>query len=175
MSDPVTREDEALLLDLLNTTPVIDGEQRDLLAADIQSRDWARAHGGVGSAYEVARLRQVRDRLQAVVSGVAAPDALTPFLTGVHLLPEIAPDGLRWRLGVVDDERLSARVLLAWGRVQESMPGRLRACANEECRLFLLDRSKPNTARWCSMKACGNRLKARRHYQRARRTDSRQR
>jgi predicted RNA-binding Zn ribbon-like protein len=75
-------------------------------------------------------------------------------------------------LGVVDDERLSARALLAWGRVQESMPGRLRACANEECRLFLLDRSKPNTARWCSMKACGNRLKARRHYERARRTDS---
>ena len=172
MPDPVTREDEVLLLDLLNTTPVVEGEQRDLLAADVESQAWARARGGVGSAAEVTGLRQVRDRLQAVVRGMEAPDALTPFLAGVHLLPEIAQGGLKWVLGVVDDERLSARALLAWGRVQESMPGRLRACANEECRLFLLDRSKPNTARWCSMKACGNRLKARRHYERARRTDS---
>ena len=36
------------------------------------------------------------------------------------------------------------------------------------CALFLLDRSKPNTARWCSMAVCGNRMKARRHYERAR-------
>jgi predicted RNA-binding Zn ribbon-like protein len=34
--------------------------------------------------------------------------------------------------------------------------------------LFLIDRSKPNSARWCSMAICGNRLKARRHYQRSR-------
>jgi predicted RNA-binding Zn ribbon-like protein len=47
-------------------------------------------------------------------------------------------------------------------------PGRLRPCANDECRLFLIDRSKSNLARWCSMAVCGNRLKARRHYERAR-------
>jgi predicted RNA-binding Zn ribbon-like protein len=172
MLDSVTRKDEVLLIDLLNSTPVVEGEQRDLLAADVTSHAWVRARGGVGSAAEVARLRQVRDRLQAVVRGVEPPDVLRPFLTGVHLLPEITQGGLRWSLGVVDDERLAARVLLAWAQVQESMPGRLRACANEECRLFLLDRSKPNTARWCSMKACGNRLKARRHYERRRHTDS---
>ena len=172
MLDPVTREDEVLLLDLLNSTPVVEGEQRDLLAADVTSQAWVRARGGVGSTAEVARLRQVRDRLQAVVRGVEAPDALRPFLTGVHLLPEITQGGLRWSLGVVDDERLAARVLLARAHVQESMPGRLRACANEECRLFLVDRSKPNTARWCAMKACGNRIKARRHYERTRHADS---
>ncbi|MEV6129094.1 CGNR zinc finger domain-containing protein [Streptomyces violaceusniger] len=48
------------------------------------------------------------------------------------------------------------------------MPGRLRPCENPACRLFLLDRSRANTARWCSMKTCGNRLKARRHQARAR-------
>ncbi|MGW0016543.1 CGNR zinc finger domain-containing protein, partial [Streptomyces tendae] len=26
-----------------------------------------------------------------------------------------------------------------------------------------MDRSKPNSARWCSMAECGNRMKARRH------------
>ncbi|WP_425503278.1 CGNR zinc finger domain-containing protein [Psychromicrobium silvestre] len=43
------------------------------------------------------------------------------------------------------------------------MPGRLRPCANLECNKFLIDHSRPNTARWCSMADCGNRLKARRH------------
>ena len=47
-------------------------------------------------------------------------------------------------------------------------PGRLRPCANDECRLFLDDHSKANAARWCSMAVCGNRMKARRHYERAR-------
>jgi predicted RNA-binding Zn ribbon-like protein len=34
--------------------------------------------------------------------------------------------------------------------------------------MFLIDHSKAGTARWCSMAVCGNRMKARRHYQRAR-------
>jgi predicted RNA-binding Zn ribbon-like protein len=89
----------------------------------------------------------------------------------VRLLPEVADSGVGWRLDVEDDRRLATRALLAWGRVQEQMPGRLRPCANDECRLFLLDRSRPNTARWCSMKVCGNRLKVRRHYQRTQRVD----
>jgi predicted RNA-binding Zn ribbon-like protein len=48
------------------------------------------------------------------------------------------------------------------------MPGRLRACANPDCRRFLIDRSNANKARWCSMAVCGNRMKARLHYQRVR-------
>jgi predicted RNA-binding Zn ribbon-like protein len=165
------REDEVLLLDLLNSTPVVDGAQRDLLAADGAAQEWARARGGAGSSAEVARLRGVRDRLQAVVRGAEPPDALASFLDGVRLAPEIRNGGLSWTLEVADDARLPARALLAWAHVQETMPGRLRPCANDECRLFLLDRSKPNSARWCSMKVCGNRLKARRHYERTRRTD----
>jgi predicted RNA-binding Zn ribbon-like protein len=82
------------------------------------------------------------------------------------MLPEVSGVGITWQLDVHEDRRLATRALLAWGRAQEEMPGRLRACANHECRLFLLDHSRPNTARWCSMKVCGNRLKARRHYQR---------
>lgn len=48
------------------------------------------------------------------------------------------------------------------------MPGRLRPCASEKCSLFLLDRSRANRARWWSMAVCGNREKARRHYERNR-------
>ena len=62
----------------------------------------------------------------------------------------------------------ATRAVIAWDTLQISSPGRLRPCANDECHLFLLDRSKPNTARWCSMAICGNRMKARRHYRRSR-------
>ncbi|MCF3135422.1 CGNR zinc finger domain-containing protein [Streptomyces olivochromogenes] len=44
--------------------------------------------------------------------------------------------------------------------------GGLRPCADAECRRFLLDRSRTNTARWCSMAVRGNRMKAGRHHRR---------
>jgi predicted RNA-binding Zn ribbon-like protein len=39
---------------------------------------------------------------------------------------------------------------------------RVRACDNSECRWLFLDTSKNHTKRWCDMKICGNRMKARR-------------
>jgi predicted RNA-binding Zn ribbon-like protein len=38
----------------------------------------------------------------------------------------------------------------------------IRACANPECRWLFLDTSKNHSRRWCVMKVCGNRMKARR-------------
>jgi predicted RNA-binding Zn ribbon-like protein len=38
----------------------------------------------------------------------------------------------------------------------------LRACGNDECQWLFLDTSKNHTRRWCDMKICGNRMKARR-------------
>jgi predicted RNA-binding Zn ribbon-like protein len=42
----------------------------------------------------------------------------------------------------------------------------LRCCANETCRWLFLDASKNRTRRWCDMKVCGNRMKARRFHAR---------
>ncbi|MQT11220.1 CGNR zinc finger domain-containing protein [Segnochrobactrum spirostomi] len=42
---------------------------------------------------------------------------------------------------------------------------RVREC--ESCSWLFVDRSKSGRRRWCSMAACGNRAKARRHHQRA--------
>jgi predicted RNA-binding Zn ribbon-like protein len=39
---------------------------------------------------------------------------------------------------------------------------KLRACGNPECQWLFLDSSKNHTRRWCDMKICGNRMKARR-------------
>ena len=38
----------------------------------------------------------------------------------------------------------------------------LRECGNTECRWLFVDTSKNHTRRWCDMKICGNRMKARR-------------
>lgn len=43
---------------------------------------------------------------------------------------------------------------------------RLRECGGPTCTWLFLDRSPSGSRRWCSMKTCGNRAKARRHYRR---------
>jgi hypothetical protein len=161
-------EDERLLLDLLNSTPVGPHGIVDELATDPSATAWARERGGTGTPGEAGELRRMRELLQSVVSGDAPAEVLEPAVRDVRLVPRIGAAGLDWRPEVPDpDRRLAVRALLAWADVVERVPGRLRACANPDCRLYLLDRSRAGTARWCSMSSCGNRMKARRHYRRA--------
>ena len=40
----------------------------------------------------------------------------------------------------------------------------VRACECDTCRWLFLDQSKNHSRRWCDMKICGNRTKARRYY-----------
>ncbi|MFE3177265.1 CGNR zinc finger domain-containing protein [Amycolatopsis sp. NPDC059090] len=149
------------LLDLLNSRPLVNGEEQDAL-----DRQWAREHGGDGSAAELELLIRARDLLRDVVRGDSSPVVLRPLLDGVRQVPEISAGGLRWSVETPPHARLAAGAVLDWAALEKDLPGRLRACANDECQLFLLDRSRANRARWCSMAACGNREKARRHYQR---------
>ncbi|MFF3831660.1 CGNR zinc finger domain-containing protein [Streptomyces sp. NPDC002458] len=156
------------LLDLLNSRPLVDGEERDALGDPAEGRRWAREHGGDGSLAELALLRETRDILQGIVRGETTAAALNPLLEGVHQIPEITSEGLQWTVRTPPAARLAVEVILAWAATEKQMPGRLRPCSNDECRLFLLDRSRANRARWCSMAVCGNREKARRHYERNR-------
>jgi predicted RNA-binding Zn ribbon-like protein len=45
---------------------------------------------------------------------------------------------------------------------------RVKECATDNCNWLFLDASKNRSRRWCEMKECGNRAKARRHYHRHR-------
>ena len=73
---------------------------------------------------------------------------LSRYLTDVRQVPDIGADGLGWSL----EADWPAHLVLAWGELEGDMPGRLRPCANDACRLFLIDRSRAGTARWCSMR-----------------------
>ncbi|MFD5827932.1 CGNR zinc finger domain-containing protein [Lentzea sp. NPDC060358] len=160
--------DQELLLDLLNTTPVLAGTPRDELSDVDSGRAWLAARGRTASTGELRTLREVRAVLQDVVRGEAPARELAPYLEGVAYRPSLTDEGLEWRLEAPRHGEAAARVVLAWDELRTSAPNRLRPCENTECRLFLLDRSKANRARWCSMTTCGNRMKARRHYERTR-------
>jgi predicted RNA-binding Zn ribbon-like protein len=171
MADTVladTGADEGFLLALLNSTPVIDGAPADDLADPVRARAWLAAAGGRGTEAELRYVLQVRRALQAVVRGQQPAAVLAPELEGVTSVPAIDDGRIGWTLSVAPDRELAVRAILTWDALVRQSPGRLRPCANDECRLFLIDRSKANAARWCSMAVCGNRMKARRHYQRSR-------
>lgn len=44
-------------------------------------------------------------------------------------------------------------------------PSRVKSCAGKGCGWLFYDTSRNRSRRWCSMSDCGNRAKARRHYQ----------
>jgi predicted RNA-binding Zn ribbon-like protein len=137
---------EANLLAVLNSTPVIDGVMVDKLSD--------------------RSLASARDSLQDVVRGRVPVQVLDQFLSKVVSRPSIPGAAIEWQLEGPERDLPAARLVLAWSELATAMPGRLRACANPECTKFLIDHSKPNSARWCSMATCGNRLKARRHQER---------
>lgn len=161
-------QDEELLLAVLNSAPVVQGTTVDQLEGQA-GRDRVRSWGGTGSVDEVARLRQVRQALRVVVRGEeeTAVDELRAVLECAVQTPRVSSTGIVWVLQAPADDRLAVETVQAWSRVSSELPGRLRACANHECNLFLVDHSRPGTAKWCSMAVCGNRAKARTHAQRS--------
>ncbi|WP_436739358.1 CGNR zinc finger domain-containing protein [Streptomyces sp. BBFR102] len=161
-------EDEDLLLAVVNSAPVIGGRPTDGLDAP-NAADWARSLGGSGTDAERERLREVRDTLHRLIRGTCEDvTPLTSALARARLRPAVSPAGVDWRLEAPPDAALAARTVLAWSRVTTELPHRLRPCANPECNLFLIDHSRPGTARWCSMATCGNRMKARAHARKGR-------
>src|SRR5699024_5724668 len=126
-------EDEDLLMAVLNSAPVIDGTLTDQLDRS-EGVELPERLQEVGTDVERLHLRRTRDVLQAVIRGEDdAIEDLATILDRVALLPTATSDGLQWHLDVPAEERLAARAVLAWSRVVEALPGRLRTCANTEC------------------------------------------
>lgn len=166
--------DEELLLAVLNSEPVIDGLVSDHLDGDPGER-FAHRWGGTGSDAEREGLRRVREALHAAIRESSADplSAVSDIVSTAVKVPQVTSEGLSWRLEAPADFMLSMETIAAWSSVLTRHPGRLRPCANAECNLFLIDRSRPGTAKWCSMAACGNRMKARAYADRARSQDGR--
>ncbi len=146
-------------------------------------REWARGAGlspSIGSGKLLADALALREALHALffplsigrapgAKGLAAFDG---FLGRAAAEARLERDrrGFRWtfaRAGRLDpvlaEVVWSAAHLLASPDIE-----RLRACANPTCGWVFLDRSRRGNRKWCEMRECGNRAKARRYYRRHR-------
>ena len=73
---------------------------------------------------------------------------------------------LTWAWKLLDADPDTPALLLAENALElitADPPARLHTCASGTCRWLFLDTSKNRTRRWCDMKICGNRAKARRY------------
>lgn len=111
------------------------------------------------SPAQLARLRQVRDAVRALIDGDRRGyERRSRALLGAYAF-RIEPDGdLRPAHGGWDAfiaERLPT--LVAIGAHAE----RLRRCANPECGWAVWDSTRSNTRVWCDSRTCGNKMKVR--------------
>jgi predicted RNA-binding Zn ribbon-like protein len=163
--------------DLLHWVAASAGLEGDVVS---KLESWARAHPATAAALldEAVALREVIYRIfRALACGDAVPDrdlaALNRALAVAPPRRRLAPAeaGYGWQVGpaAISAATLLAPVLWSTGDLMASdRRRRVRLCANEQCLWLFLDESKAGTRRWCDMASCGNRAKARRHYQRIR-------
>ena len=117
-------------------------------------------------------LREARAAIRAAAADPADISALNAVLAHGRWLERLG-DGGPERVLEVDDERWRVPWLAAQNLLEllRAGPDRIRRCANSACILHFYDASRGGRRQWCSMAACGNRAKARRHYERTREQD----
>jgi predicted RNA-binding Zn ribbon-like protein len=132
----------------------------------------------------LTRAKRLRAAMRAIFAPLAAgaklPTAelgvlnsnLAASLSHARVVPTGAGDGYRWGWsGRNLDAPLwpitrSAADLLT----SDEERALVRQCGADDCAWLFLDTSRNRTRQWCSMQGCGNREKARRHYERRRAT-----
>ena len=75
------------------------------------------------------------------------------------------------KLDLIDEENLDHILSIIVKETIELLTSdevaRVKRCQSDECGWLFIDTSKNNSRKWCRMKSCGNRAKARRHYSRS--------
>jgi predicted RNA-binding Zn ribbon-like protein len=103
-------------------------------------------------------------------TGREAVDVINAAVDAVPPVPRLALDG-DGRPAAAPREQSTAAAL---ARLAVDAIGLLtgddllRVCAAHDCGVRFVDRSPARNRQWCSMRRCGNRTKARRHYDRTR-------
>ncbi|HEY8530510.1 MAG TPA: CGNR zinc finger domain-containing protein [Paenibacillaceae bacterium] len=177
------------VVDFVNTRICVRGARVELLNGLEDVAVWLERAGkasalteGIGGLSDgekrglFSRIMDLRNRLEEAFASVAAgrgiPDGFLDELNE-RLAEASGHDRIVVRgSGLAVERRYSAANLHALfheeaARFIASMePGRLKACENRSCILYFYDTSRNRQRRWCSMEACGNRVKVNRHYHR---------
>jgi predicted RNA-binding Zn ribbon-like protein len=148
-----------------------------------QARDLFDEAGRHPTEAHVIHLRAVALReaiyriFAAIAVGLSAEDddlaTLNAELSRALACSRIVPSGEGYTWDWTGEEGALDRVL--WPVVHDAADlltseelARVGQCADDRCGWLFLDTSRNHSRRWCSMEDCGNRAKARRHYQRSR-------
>ena len=179
--------------DFLNTLSIDDGATVEHLAtaddaiAFLAGRGLAHEEAVRGQATSVGerqwleRVRLTRSALRVLWDAEVEHDAADPAaIAAVNAVLREAP---RIELVIGDDacgighrhtaddptgEALARLVEPFIAAVAAGTTGRLRICANDDCRWAFEDTSRAGRRRWCDMTSCGNVAKARRYRARKR-------
>jgi len=150
----LTPENGVLLMEFAEKHPqkAKQSTRRIILLRESLSRIFSRIV--LGSVVEGADL----DRLNAAILGAYRASKL-----------ESTHDGIRWGWGFKDqnlDLILWSVALQATRMLTSESIKRVGECEDDRgCGYLFIDESKNHSRRWCTMQSCGNRAKARRHYQ----------
>lgn len=149
----ITKDAVAFLLAAARADPVAGEEalRRALHLREALYRLFMAAiEGKEASAEDLARLNAALSQALARLALVATPAGLV----------------LDWPADDLPLERVLFPVArsAAEGLSSPADVSRLRHCAGEDCGWLFLDQSRNRSRRWCDMKDCGNRAKARRFY-----------
>jgi predicted RNA-binding Zn ribbon-like protein len=139
---------------LLESTPAIDRRGH---------RDYLRLRSGIRAALDV--------HADPAAEPLAAADAV---LARLPVLVSLSPEVLAPSPALPPARHALAGLALAWARmVLTGEADRLKRCAEDSCGWVFWDVSKNHSRRWCSMRVCGNRAKARTYAARQRRERAR--
>jgi predicted RNA-binding Zn ribbon-like protein len=141
-------------------------EQSQLLTPK-QTRELRRS----ASERTLLRSRELREALADIFyergSSVASRATLEQYVKAARLQQKLnwkQSPHVEWEWPAELDPELPlwALALGAGDLMTSDAVDRVRVCDNPECRWLFIDTSKNHTRRWCDMKLCGNRMKARR-------------
>jgi predicted RNA-binding Zn ribbon-like protein len=134
---------------------------------------------GLDGSEALRQAKELREILAAIAYAQLAGKSLSAsnltslehYFKQASLHRHLTADRLRplWRWHGLDSQADAPVWLLAQAAedfLLSQQSTQLRCCASETCRWLFLDTSKNRTRRWCDMKVCGNRMKARRFYAR---------
>jgi predicted RNA-binding Zn ribbon-like protein len=189
-----------LVLDFLNTKPLLEGKRTELLSNTAALERWLVASGIVTSPKTRAmvrrwrdsppadsfleKLRAFRERLRDTVirqqAGLLVGDA---FVSEINLLLREHPSRValhrtakKLESVIVFEphapEDVWAPIAAAAAELLSNIPAsRIRKCESESCVIHFYDTSKKGSRRWCSMNICGNRHKVAAYQRRKRAAD----
>jgi predicted RNA-binding Zn ribbon-like protein len=174
----------SLCLDFCNTEVIERGKSLDLLATNDDLKAWASEAGfalgsepmAPGAIEEALRLREAIKHLLAARLDARAPDQNDIDVVNAYFMPAPENKALKYHEGSfqVVKKAANANLTALFTEIVQSLMELLveqqyaiKKCANPNCILHFIDKSRAQKRKWCSMEICGNRLKVAGHHQRS--------